>query len=123
MKSGHSLSTLRDDISSSLSLLTILAENADSDEERDDLLKINRSLLEVATDIDNQMLISENGAITALIKKLGQSASNLDAIHQEAIDLKKTLDIAQKLLDGFGNISKAVTPAGGKKPTGTTPKP
>jgi hypothetical protein len=102
---------LRDDIDSALDLILLLLEHGDLDQdEESELGNISNALTEVATRIDASELISRNAAIAALTNELGQSASDLNNIHQQAVDLKTTLDIAQKLLDGFGSIAKALTP-------------
>jgi len=107
MVNPNSLDALRADISSALDLLEILIENAKTDGERLELLAINRALVKIATDIDNGELVSRNAAIAALVNELGADASDLETIHQQAVDLKNTLDIAQNLLTAFGNIANS----------------
>ena len=110
-----SLSSLRDSISSSIELITVLMENTTDDDEREALLTIDEALLQIGTDIDNQELTSRNTAVAALTKKLGKSAAELIAIHQQAVNLKNELDIAQKLISGIEDIIKTVAPTAKKK--------
>jgi hypothetical protein len=115
MPTSSSLSSLRSDIKNSLSLIDILSQYASTtDDEREELASIGEALMTIATQIDNQDLQSRNPAISALVKELGSSASDLNKIHQQAVDLQNTLNIAQQLLTAFNNIATAV---GGKSKT------
>ncbi len=114
--SDSGLKQLRSAIDSAIELIGVLIEHGglDSDEESE-YADISEALNAVATGIDTAQLISRNTAVAALAKQLGKSSSDLNEIHQKAVDLKNSIDIAQKLLDGFGAITKAVAPP--------TPKP
>ncbi len=113
MPSPDTLTSLRTDIDQSLDLIEILLENATSNAERVQLDNVSEALTAIATQIDDDELTSRSAAITALAKQLGSSASDLDAIHQQAVNLQNSFKIAQQLLNAFGNIVSAVQ---GKKP-------
>lgn len=103
------IDSLRSDIDKSLSVLTTLMQNATNEGGRAQLQSIIDAMTAIATQIDNEDLTSTNDAIAALVTQLGPSASDLAAIHQQAVDLQQTLNIAQSLLTAFGNVAGAVT--------------
>jgi|SRR6516225_10673541 hypothetical protein len=118
---NDALKQFREDIALALKLIRKLVQHGNLNSNEDDRLgDISAALTAIATRIDEARLKSRNAAIVALAKQLGQSAADLGQIHQQALDLKKSLDIGKELLDGFESIAEAITPVAAAPKSGKT---